>query len=425
MATMMDTFQEFGRLYNEALKAGNSTTAVQLAKQIVGLAEEQLKNPALPAAHRDYYGKWLSQTKEFLVQSANPTASKANAKNPNPGGGQGGDGWFKDDVPNLTMKDVAGLAEVKEDFLVNILAPTHPKYAALYRRYRKDLGMQILLYGPPGTGKTHIVKCLAGELQCKIAVVQIKDVMARYVGEGAKVIASVFEEAKKYDKCIIFIDEIDAIAASRDDDESRHTKEQLTTLLTNMDGFMSQTAPGQTRIIVAATNRPWILDSAVKRGGRFETQIYIPLPDFEARSKLVALSLGKDLGVKDRLEIPCEPDVTPEWLAAKLEGYSGADIKAICKQIITRPLKRAIFAKFHEQPCLCDKVTREDCLKVIAKYINPITDEMLLQFDAYTANLEFTEYVKALLRGDRSQLSDYARRWLTSKGLITKPEEGV
>lgn len=107
--------------------------------------------------------------------------------------------------------------------------------------------------------------------------------MANLVGDGAKIIAEIFEQAKRYDKCIIFFDEIDAIAASRDDDESRHTKEQLTTLLTYMDGFMSGTRKNQIRIIIAATNRPLDIDSAVKRGGRFETQIYVPLPDYDAR----------------------------------------------------------------------------------------------------------------------------------------------
>ena len=242
--------------------------------------------------------------------------------------------------------------------------------------------------------------------------------MARLVGDGAKIIAAVFEQAKKYDKCIIFFDEIDAIAASRDDDESRHTKEQLTTLLTYMDGFMSKTAPGQIRIVVAATNRPWVLDSAVKRGGRFETQIYIPLPDLAARRKLVEIALGKDPKVKNRLDIPCEPDVTPEWLAMQLEGYAGADIKAICKQIINRPLRRAIFAEHNSRPCPDYKVSRKDCAEVIGKYINSITDEMLLQFDAYKANMEFKEYIKAILRADHSQLKDYARRWLTINGLI-------
>lgn len=417
MATILDTFQEFAKIYNEARNAGNDETAMRVGKNIVSIAEAQLAQSDLPETHKEYYRQWY-----VLVNDYMSTAGKkpAKVKTYSAGDNNVADNidWFSADVPNLTMEDVAGLVDVKEEFMVNIFAPFDKKYSPIYHRYRKDLGLQILLYGPPGTGKTHIVKCLAGELGCKIAVVQIKDVMARLVGDGAKIIAAVFEQAQKYDKCIIFFDEIDALAASREDDESRHTKEQLTTLLTYMDGFMSKTKPGQIKIIVAATNRPWVLDSAVKRGGRFETQIYIPLPDFDARKKLIDIAFGKDRRQKNRLEIPCNPDVTSEWLADNLEGYAGADIKAICKQIINKPLKRAIFAEFKGIKCTEDRVTRQDCISVIGEYINSITDEMLVEFDAYKANMEFKEYLKAILRNDVSKLKDYARRYLTVKGLI-------
>lgn len=417
MATILDTFQEFAKIYNEARNSGNDETAMRVGKNIISIAEAQLTQPDLPETHKEYYRQWY-----VLVNDYMSTAGKkpAKVKTYSAGDNNVADNidWFSADVPNLTMEDVAGLVDVKEEFMVNIFAPFDKKYSPIYHRYRKDLGLQILLYGPPGTGKTHIVKCLAGELGCKIAVVQIKDVMARLVGDGAKIIAAVFEQAQKYDKCIIFFDEIDALAASREDDESRHTKEQLTTLLTYMDGFMSKTKPGQIKIIVAATNRPWVLDSAVKRGGRFETQIYIPLPDFDARKKLIDIAFGKDRRQKNRLEIPCNPDVTSEWLADNLEGYAGADIKAICKQIINKPLKRAIFAEFKGIKCTEDRVTRQDCISVIGEYINSITDEMLVEFDAYKANMEFKEYLKAILRNDVSKLKDYTRRYLMVKGLI-------
>lgn len=417
MATILDTFQEFAKIYNEARNAGNDETAMRVGKNIVSIAEAQLAQSDLPETHKEYYRQWYVLVNDYMSTAVKKPAK---VKTYSAGDNNVADNidWFSADVPNLTMEDVAGLVDVKEEFMVNIFAPFDKKYSPIYHRYRKDLGLQVLLYGPPGTGKTHIVKCLAGELGCKIAVVQIKDVMARLVGDGAKIIAAVFEQAQKYDKCIIFFDEIDALAASREDDESRHTKEQLTTLLTYMDGFMSKTKPGQIKIIVAATNRPWVLDSAVKRGGRFETQIYIPLPDFDARKKLIDIAFGKDRRQKNRLEIPCNPDVTSEWLADNLEGYAGADIKAICKQIINKPLKRAIFAEFKGIKCTEDRVTRQDCISVIGEYINSITDEMLVEFDAYKANMEFKEYLKAILRNDVSKLKDYARRYLTVKGLI-------
>ena len=393
---MMDVFEGYLKLYNQKRKENDLDGAKKYAQLILQIANQGVKDPNVSQVHKDEYVHNAAIVKKFLddLENYDPKAlasQKAGAK----GEPSSADvDWFSTGVPNQRMKDVAGLQEVKDEFLVNVFAPLSKKYAPIYKKYRKDMGLQILLYGPPGTGKTHLVKCLAGELGCKIAVVQIKDVMANLVGDGAKIIHAIFEQASKYDKCIIFFDEIDAIAASREDDESRHTKEQLTTLLTNMDGFTAGVKEGQIRIIVAATNRPWILDSAVKRGGRFDTQIYIPLPDEDARKKLISLYMGKDPGEKDRLDIPCASDVTVDWLVKKTEGYAGADIKAICKQVINRPLKREVkYLRDHsvQKP---DCVTREDVEAVLNKYINSITEEMLMSFEAYSKNMTLLEYLK-------------------------------
>ncbi|MBO5362802.1 MAG: ATP-binding protein, partial [Clostridia bacterium] len=192
----------------------------------------------------------------------------------------------------------------------------------------------------------------------------------------------------------IFFDEIDAIAASREGEDSRHTKEQLTTLLTNMDGFTSKTKPGQIRIVIAATNRPWALDSAVKRGGRFDTQIYVPLPDPDAREQLVRLALGQDGNVKNRVKVPCASDVTLDWLVERFEGYAGADIKAICRQAVSRPLRREILSRMNGE-WKADCVTRADFEEIFSRYINSITDESLMRFDAYRMNMEYDrEYLR-------------------------------
>ena len=394
MALPIEIVNGYVEKYNAARQSGDVENAIGWGKLAVRDANEELKKPNLIVAHRTYYQTVVKNIGEFLK---NPTAAKPAAV----GKTEGKDDkikstdWFSAPIPNLSFKDIAGLEDVKNEFIINVFAPLSPKYASIYRKYRGDeLGMQVLLYGPPGTGKTHIVKCLAGELKCKICIVKISDVMANLVGDGAKIIAEIFEQAKQYDRCIIFFDEIDSIACDRESDDSRYTKEQLTTLLTNMDGFTSQTRPGQIRIVIAATNRPFALDSAVKRGGRFDTQIYVPLPDKEARKTMVSRALGKDASVKNRVDIPCADDVTVEWLAEKFEGYSGADIKAICRQAANRPLAREIRARTQgrEEP---DRITREDFEIVFERYINSITDDMLIQFDAYRLNMQYGgEYVR-------------------------------
>lgn len=404
-ATMMDSFKEYIKLFNSALASGNTADALRIGKKLVQIADGECARPNVDESFKNYYRSQASKVREFIADTSSGSVRSKNTDTVHRKEEKPKNKWFSDKVPKLTLKDVAGLDDIKRKFLVNIVAP-FTDCAHIYRKYRgTQYNAQILLYGPPGTGKTFLVKCLAGTLGFHIAVVQTKDILANLVGDAEKNIAEVFEEAKQYDNCIIFFDEIDSIAASRDNDESRNTKGVLTTLLTMMDGFTGVAKEGQHRIIIAATNRPWVLDSAVKRGGRFETQIYVPLPDFDARCRLVQLALGKDASVKDRIDIPCAPDVTVAWLASKLGGMAGADINAVCRQIVNAPLLREINNYRAEKPC-DEYVTRDDCTSVISGYINSITDEMLWEFDAYSANLSFNEWYKVIvprLKRDRAE----------------------
>ncbi len=410
-----DSLTQYINAYNEARAANDKQKAIKFGQLAINDAKAELDNPNISEHRRAKCLEVIRIIKEYL-DDPEPKAKSAST-NPSESTIKSTD-WFGAPIPDLKLKDIAGLQKVKDEFIVNIFAPMDEKYADIYRKFRGDeRGLQVLLYGPPGTGKTHAVKCLAGEMGCKIAVVQIKDVMANLVGDGAKIISEIFEQAKQHEKCIIFFDEIDAIAASREDDDSRHTKEQLTTLLTNMDGFTSKTKPGQVRIVIAATNRPWALDSAVKRGGRFDTQIYVPLPDAKAREKLIALSLGKDPSSKKRVDVPCAPDVTLSWLTDKTEGYAGADIKAMCRQAISRPLKREIFARVkgrNEEHF----VTRQDFEEIFASYINPTNEDSLMQFDAYSMNMDYNRkfitekcnrIIIALYNG--AEIEAYERKW--------------
>lgn len=386
--TIIETFAQYVELYNAARNEGNAEKAIRVGKKLVELARDELKKPSLSKVQRDYYSSVTASVSEYLADM------KSGKSLATAGSGEDEDkikstDWFSAPVPDLTLNDIAGLSELKKEFVVNVLAPLTPKYAPIYRKYRgSELGVQIMLYGPPGTGKTHAVRCLAGALGCKVAVVQIKDVLANLVGDGAKIIHEIYRQAEQYDRSIIFFDEIDAIACSREGEDSRHTKEQLTTLLTCMDGFTAKAKPGQIRIVIAATNRPWALDSAVKRGGRFDTQIYVPLPDAEARRKLISLALRMD-GRADGA-VPLSDDITLEWLTERLEGYSGADVKAVCRQAVNLPLHREIMAASagKEVP---DRLTRADIEEVLKRYINSVTDEMLMTFNAYRLNMEYDD----------------------------------
>ncbi|MDR3263097.1 MAG: ATP-binding protein [Clostridiales bacterium] len=425
-SNILDTFKEYIGLFNDSVADGDSATAIRIGKKIVEISNEQTARPEINDTFKQFYKANTAKVREYLADmNANTTGKRSGSADTKPISAK--PKWFSTDVPKLTLRNVAGLEIVKNEFMVNILAPLSAKYAPIYRKYRgAQVGTQILLYGPPGTGKTFLVKCLAGSLGCHIAVVQTKDILANLVGDAEKNMGEVFEEAKQYDKCIIFIDEIDALAASRDDDESRHTKGVLTTMLTMMDGFAGGAKNGKHRIIIAATNRPWALDSALKRGGRFETQIYVPLPDFDARYQLVKLALGKDESVNGRVDIPLADDVTVNWLAERLDGMAGADINAVCKQIVNRPLRREIEALRDTGKVVSEYVTHADCEAVICNYINGITDEMLLRFDAYAASLGYDEYIKLIKEktkhdiGEGKAVPDYLRRLTTKNDEVSK-----
>jgi SpoVK/Ycf46/Vps4 family AAA+-type ATPase len=222
--------------------------------------------------------------------------------------------------------------------------------------------------------------------------------MASLWGEAEKNIGAVFEQANEYDKCIIFIDEIDVLAPSREGDESRHTKGVLTTMLTYLNGFSASVKEGQQRIFVAATNRPWALDSALLRGARLETQIYVPVPDDDARYYIIERAFGKDEKVKNRIDVPCADDVDFDWLADETKGMSVADIQAACRQIINRPLLRELEA-LEKGQIIPDNVTVADCKAVLTGgYLHGITKKSLLQFKAYSMRISVDELNRRIER---------------------------
>ena len=385
--------------FNEAVRAQDTEAISEIGAELLRIGLDECAKPNVGAGLKETYRKQCLTVVSYLAKLARTVAAPASA-------GAATDGadpyyapqqWFSDEVPNLGFKDIIGAQEVKNAFMVDIVAPLRSEFREIYRKFRgEQLGAQILLYGPPGTGKTHIVKCLAGALNCKIAVVQTSEVLASIVGVAEKNIRDIFAQAAELSRCIIFFDEIDSICADRDSEDSRHTKSILTTLLTCMDGFMKTKREGQLRIIVAATNLPWKLDPALKRGGRFETQIYVPLPDEEAVKKFVSLHLEK---------VPHDQNVTADVVAAKLKGYSGADIKAVMKQIANRPLRREVenvLSKEIGRP-LGERITMNDCNEVIEKYINGVTPEMLLHFEAYTRGISYEALLELIKKRKLNQ----------------------
>ncbi len=247
------------------------------------------------------------------------------------GAGQGGGQIFsigkskaqlfdRDTKVNVTFKDVAGLEGAKEEVMEIVDFLKNPKkYSELGGKIPKG----ALLVGPPGTGKTLLAKAVAGEADVPFFSLSGSDFVEMFVGVGASRVRDLFKQAKEKAPCIIFIDEIDAIGRARGknamqggNDERENTLNQL---LTEMDGFGTDTGV----IMLAATNRVDILDSALLRAGRFDRQIYADMPDLNERKEIFDVHL-KPIKVKKNLDV--------DFLARQTPGFSGADIANICNE---------------------------------------------------------------------------------------------
>ena len=234
---------------------------------------------------------------------------------------------------NITFTDVAGLDEAKEEVMEIVdFLKTPKKYTSLGGKIPKG----VLLVGPPGTGKTLLAKAVAGEAGVPFFSISGSDFVEMFVGVGASRVRDLFRQAREKAPCIVFIDEIDAIGRARGrgaiqggNDERENTLNQL---LVEMDGFPTDKGV----ILMAATNRPDILDNALMRPGRFDRQIGIGRPDLQGRAQIFQVHLKN---------IKVSPEVTPNALAEMTPGFVGADIANVCNEaalIAARRDKKAV-----------------------------------------------------------------------------------
>lgn len=222
------------------------------------------------------------------------------------------------EIPKVTWSDIGGLNEVKRILKEVVELPiTSPEE---FRRVGIKPIKGVLLYGPPGTGKTLIAKAIANESHANFITIKGPEVISKWVGESEKAIRQIFKKAKQAAPSIIFLDEIDAIAVRRGySSDSGVTERVVNQILTSMDGLEALEGV----IVIGATNRPDLLDSALLRPGRFDRVIFVPPPDEEERCAIFRIHT-KDMPLAD--------DVSLEELARKTEGYVGADIAGVCRE---------------------------------------------------------------------------------------------
>ncbi|QGA69679.1 AAA family ATPase [Sulfolobus sp. E11-6] len=228
-------------------------------------------------------------------------------------------------IPLVTFDDIGGLNDqislLKEIVDIALARPE------LGRRFGFRPPKGILLYGPPGTGKTMLAKALANSVMANFFFISGPEIGSKYYGESEKRLREIFEQAEKNAPSIIFIDEIDAIAPNRDTTASEADRRIVAQLLTLMDGVSS----GSGVLVIGATNRPNAIDPALRRPGRFDREVEIPVPDKQARLEILKIHTRR---------IPLDEDVNLELIASMTNGYVGADLEALVREAVMSALRR-------------------------------------------------------------------------------------
>ena len=219
---------------------------------------------------------------------------------------------------NETLDDVANYDQTKLELKETILSPIEHREIA--GAYKVQPAKGVLLFGPPGTGKTLIMRALANEIRAGFFYIKGSSIISPYPGESSQALSKIFATAKKHSPCVLFFDEIDAIAGRREMQEGSTGRELVTAMLSEMDGFQKISGV----VIVGATNVPQLLDSSIMRPGRFDKVIYMPLPGQQGRSLIFKHYLAG---------LPISKDIDYEKLASLTTRFSPADIKNVCEEV--------------------------------------------------------------------------------------------
>src|SRR3989442_1395228 len=290
------------------------------------------------------------------------------------------------EVPDVKWNDVGGLENVKEELREAVEWPL--KYPDVFTQLNATPPKGLLLYGPPGTGKTLLAKAVANESEANFISVKGPELLNKYVGESEKAVREVFRKARQASPCIIFFDEIDSVAPLRGTGSgvSNVTERVISQFLTEMDGLEEL----RNVVIIAATNRPDIVDPALLRPGRFDRMLYVPPPDLEARKQIFKIRTKKT---------PLAEDVKIDEMARRTEGYTGADIGSVCNTAVMLGLRELIGkakdpedAKKKAKDLRVSRRTFDEALRKV----KPISTEELKMYERFSE--QFSDSARPKLR---------------------------
>jgi ATP-dependent 26S proteasome regulatory subunit len=253
------------------------------------------------------------------------------------------DGGRSDNVVTLAVppqertrfEDIAGLEDLKRTIRLQIIEPFLKP--GLFAKFKKRAGGGVLLYGPPGCGKTMIARAVATECRAEFLSVGIADILNLYIGESERNLAAMFEKARHSRPCVLFFDEIDALGFARSKARSEHTRQIVNEFLAQLDGFATD---NHEVLILAATNMPWDVDSALKRPGRFSRQVFVPPPDEAARARIVELKLA---GVpQESIDARAIAAITPHFSGADIEGVVELAKDYVLEEHLAQDIERGV-----------------------------------------------------------------------------------
>jgi transitional endoplasmic reticulum ATPase len=297
------------------------------------------------------------------------------------------------EIPDVTWDQIGGLQDVKEELREAVEWPL--KYPDLFAQLNASPPKGLLLYGPPGTGKTLLAKAVAHESESNFISVKGPELLNKFVGESEKAVREVFRKARQASPCIIFFDEIDSVAPTRGSSmgDGHVTERVISQFLTEMDGLEEL----RNVVIIAATNRPDIIDAALLRPGRFDRLLFVPPPDLEARKQIFKIHTQKT---------PLAEDVNLDDGARRTDGYTGADIASVANTAVMLALREHISkAKDAE-----DAKKRAKGLKVAKRHfdealqkIKPMSSEELKMYERFSQ--QFSESARPKIQSRASAVA--------------------
>jgi len=309
------------------------------------------------------------------------------------------------EVPEVRWSDIGGLEDIKEE--LREVAEYPLRYPEMYENAGIEIPKGILLFGPPGTGKTLLAKAVATESGANFIAVRGPEILSKWVGESEKAIREIFRKARMYAPAVVFFDEIDAIAPMRGfAHDSGVTERIVNQLLAEMDGIENL----KNVVVIAATNRPDILDPALLRPGRFEKLIYVPPPDKKARLEILKVHTKK---------IALDEDVSLEELAEKTEGYTGADLAALVREASLRAIREGMKNCIKQAEIGCNK-SDFDCRDRIMK-------ECMKKSNVKVGSRHFDEALKKVRPSITQDMIQFYQSWFEKarqqipKQTIVKP----